>query len=101
MGISVSIWNAEKSRLLSLLLKKQNPKIIIIAGGPEVSYEPGYFLKNWEIDYVVSGEGEFVLGELLDALKNEKEVEIAGVSSKTKISKITVKACLLYTSGIS
>ncbi|MDX9909568.1 MAG: DUF4080 domain-containing protein [Mariniphaga sp.] len=92
VGISVSIWNAEKSRLLSLLLKKQNPKIIIIAGGPEVSYEPGYFLKNWEIDYVVSGEGEFVLGELLDALKNEKEVEIAGVSSKTKISKITVKA---------
>ncbi len=92
VGISVSIWNTEQSGRLASQLKKRNPEIIIITGGPEVSYEPDYFLNNWEIDFVVSGEGEFVLGELLDALKNKKEIEITGVSSKRKISKIVAKA---------
>ena len=92
VGISVSIWNVEQSRQLASLLKKRNPDIVVILGGPEVSYEPDYFLSNWEIDFVISGEGEFALGELLDALKHNQEVDIAGVSSKDKISRIAVKA---------
>lgn len=92
VGISVSIWNVEQSRQLASLLKKQNPEIVIIVGGPEVSYEPAYFLNNWEIDYVISGEGEFVLGELLDAITNNQAINIDGVSSKDKISPIAVKA---------
>ena len=81
VGISVSIWNVEQSRQLASLLKKRNPDIVVILGGPEVSYEPDYFLSNWEIDFVISGEGEFALGELLDALKHNQEVDITGVSS--------------------
>ena len=92
VGISVSIWNVEQSRQLASLLKKRNPDIVVILGGPEVSYEPDYFLSNWEIDFVISGEGEFALGELLDALKHNQEVDIAGVSSKDKISRIAVNA---------
>lgn len=92
VGISVSIWNVEQSRQLASLLKKQNPEIVIIVGGPEVSYEPAYFLNHWKIDYVISGEGEFVLGELLDAIKNNQPINIDGVSSKDKISSIAVKA---------
>ncbi len=91
-GISVSIWNVEQSRQLASLLKRDNPDMIVIVGGPEVSYEPGFFLNNWQIDYVISGEGEFVLGELLDALQNSRTVDIDGVSSKDKISHIAVKA---------
>ena len=48
VGISVSIWNVAQSQELASTLKKQNPNIIIIAGGPEVSYEPNFFVDNWE-----------------------------------------------------
>ncbi len=92
VGISVSIWNVEESRRLAELLKEHKPEIVIIVGGPEVSYEPHYFIANWQIDYVISGEGEFVLGELLDAIQNNGSIVINGVSSKEHINRIAVKA---------
>lgn len=92
VGISVSIWNVAQSRDLAIRLKDINPNIIIIVGGPEVSYEPKYFIDNWAIDYVISGEGEFVLGELLQALENGKNVDIDCVSSKNSISPNVAQA---------
>ncbi|HLW10667.1 MAG TPA: cobalamin-dependent protein, partial [Fermentimonas sp.] len=92
VGVSVSIWNVAQSRELAFTLKKHNPNIIIIAGGPEVSYEPKFFLDNWDIDYVVSGEGEFVFGQLLNDLQNGEEVNIESVSSKSVIRKRPAKA---------
>lgn len=85
VGISVSIWNVAQSRELASILKEQNPNIIIIAGGPEVSYEPKFFIDNWDIDYVISGEGEFVLRELLYALQDGGEIDVESVSSKNRI----------------
>ena len=92
VGVSVSIWNVAQSRELAFTLKKHNPNIIIITGGPEVSYEPKFFLDNWDIDYVVSGEGEFVFGQLLNDLQNGEEVNIESVSSKSVIRKRPAKA---------
>ncbi len=94
VGISVYIWNVELSKKLVEQLKKQQPTLIIIVGGPEVSYEPAYFIENWDIDYLVSGEGEKVLGELLYALENNTDVDIEAVSSRHKISDLTAKADL-------
>lgn len=86
VGISVSIWNVAQSKELADTLKKLKPEIVIIVGGPEVSYEPKFFVDNWNIDYVISGEGEFVLRQLLQALQNGDEVNIESVSSKKRIS---------------
>ena len=94
IGISVYIWNVDKSTELASILKSLKPELIIIAGGPEVSYEPEYFLKNMQIDYVISGEGEFVLGELLYALENRMLMNIEGVSSADNISKVIARADL-------
>ena len=91
VGISVSIWNVDQSKDLCSILKNKNPNLIIILGGPEVSYEPEFFIENWKIDYVVSGEGEFVLGELLDSLQNNKRQK-SHRFFKTKISKTIAKA---------
>lgn len=101
LGVSVSIWNVRQSRELVALLKKQNPKLIIILGGPEVTYEPEFFLDNWAIDYVISGEGEFVLGELLDVLQKGKTPRIGGVSSKEHISQEVVQADLVRLASLS
>ncbi|MDR3058787.1 MAG: B12-binding domain-containing radical SAM protein, partial [Prevotella sp.] len=94
IGISVYIWNVEKSKRLVDLLREKSPQTTIILGGPEVTYEPDFFLTNWNVDYVISGEGEFVLGALLSALENNNRLDIDGVSTKDHISRVVVKADL-------
>ncbi len=92
IGVSVSIWNVEQSRQLVELLKNKKPELIVVVGGPEVSYEPQFFMENWSIDYLISGEGEFVLGKLLSQLENGGEDIIQAVSTKSHISKQTAQA---------
>lgn len=94
IGISVYIWNVEKTKGLVDILKANNPDVIIILGGPEVTYEPDFFLSHWKVDYIISGEGEFVLGELLSVLEEGGPVEIKGISTKDYISRVVVKADL-------
>lgn len=94
LGLSVYIWNVSRMGRLIARLKEQNPHLIIVLGGPEVMYEPEHFLKEWEVDYVISGEGEFVLGELIEAIGQGEEVNIKGVSSRERISRTVVKADL-------
>lgn len=95
LGIGVYIWNVEQTRELISILKEQKPNLIIILGGPEVTYEPEFFLDNWSIDYVISGEGEFVLGELLSVIEQgNKDVIIEGVSNKQYINKVMAQADL-------
>lgn len=88
LGLSVYIWNVEQIGELVRLLKQQKPELIIAVGGPEVTYEPDHFLRSWDIDYVISGEGELVLGEWLQALaEGSNHVRIPGVSSREYISR--------------
>ena len=70
--------------------------MIIILGGPEVTYEAQHFLKYDAIDYVISGEGEIVFGELLSALEKKEKVDIEGVSDKTHISPVVATVDLDY-----
>lgn len=82
--LSVYIWNVEHIKILCQLLKKGQPDLIIVIGGPEVTYEIDPFLDNFEIDYLLAGEGEIALEQLLACLENHEEVHIQGVSSKDK-----------------
>lgn len=93
LGLSIYIWNVKQMELLIKKIKQLNPAIIIFIGGPEVMYEAEYFVNHWEADYLISGEGEFVTGELFTALKQgEKDVNIPGVSYKGHISNTIVQA---------
>ncbi len=91
IGLGVYIWNVRMINQLVVKLREMKPNLVLILGGPEVSYEPEFFLKTTPVDYVVSGEGEFVLGELLHALENGLPVAIDGVSSVGNISKVIVR----------
>lgn len=84
VAFSVYIWNVELIKVLCDKLKKKTQDLVIILGGPEVSYDIDHFLDNYEIDYLISGEGEVAFKQLLDCLANKKEVAIQGVSSKEK-----------------
>lgn len=92
IGFSVYIWNVEQTKAVIEGLRGKKSDLTIIVGGPEVTYEPEFFLKNWKIDYVISGEGEFVLGELLTALEKDESTDIQSVSSRKKINKHAAQA---------
>jgi len=87
IAFSCYIWNIEYIKEVSYLLKQKKPECIIIYGGPEVTYEPLYFIENYPVDYVMSGEGEKTFGELLVALEKNEEVLVQGVSYQGHISQ--------------
>lgn len=67
------------------MLKKTLPECKIILGGPEVSYNASKVLKNFDwCDFVVSGEGEYPVAVLCDAIKTNGSFDIPGVFYKNK-----------------
>lgn len=83
VAFSVYIWNVDLIKVLIEKLKALDPTLVIIIGGPEVSYEIDYFLDNFAIDYLISGEGEVAFKELLDQLASGSPGQIQGISTKT------------------
>ena len=62
------IWNITQTLYICQKLK-QNSNCQIVLGGPEVAYRRYDVLQKYPfIDYVLAGEGEFVLPEFLDAV---------------------------------
>lgn len=92
VGLGVYIWNVEQTRRIVMLLREAMPEVKIILGGPEVSYEPEFFISEWPVDYVVGGDGEFVFGRLLDAIAAGEVADMAGVSRRGHISREVLRA---------
>lgn len=65
VGFSCYIWNISLINQLSRLIKKVNPNIELLFGGPEVSYDGTTYLKENEGDYCIIGEGEETYRELI------------------------------------
>ncbi|MEE1037906.1 MAG: DUF4080 domain-containing protein [Eubacterium sp.] len=69
---SCYIWNIEKTLHLCENLKKALPEIKILLGGPEVSYDGDQLMEKYEfIDYILAGEGEKLLPEVLLKITDE------------------------------
>jgi len=65
VGISAYIWNAGKLPVLLKLLRETMPGAVFVLGGPEASFNAGYWLGQGA-DYVIKGEGEYAFAALLD-----------------------------------
>jgi len=77
VAIGVYIWNVTDVHELIDIIKKVNPSIKIILGGPEVSYTP--FRVDLSIaDYIIQGEGEVqfynLCKEILDDVIIDKKI---------------------------
>lgn len=69
IGFSTYIWNLRETLEICEILKIVNPKLKIILGGPEVSYDGEKVLKNNPfIDFIIYGEGEETFRELVECL---------------------------------
>lgn len=100
VGLSTYIWNVEYHKKLCTLLKEKNPDIIIILGGPEVTYEPAHFIDHFDIDYCMSGEGEETFPQLLSQIENNEEIHVQGVSYKGHISSEIACCDLRYVESL-
>lgn len=71
---SCYIWNITETLRLINNLKKVQPNLIIVLGGPEVSFDPEVALQhNPAVDYIILGEGEITFQELLRYLVKKQE----------------------------
>jgi len=68
IGIGVYIWNVEESTRLVAQLKAVAPDVIVVLGGPEVSYEVDEQRICMLADYIVTGWGDVSFANLVRQL---------------------------------
>ncbi len=90
VGFGVYIWNTEQTRMVVELMKAQHPGIVIVLGGPEVSYETAAQRICQIADYVICGEADFLFREfcsqfLLENTKPDKKIISGALPDITKI----------------
>ncbi|WAW15178.1 B12-binding domain-containing radical SAM protein [Peptostreptococcus equinus] len=82
LAMSTYIWNIEDTIRLCENLKKINPDLIIILGGPEVSYDYIDSINKYKcIDYILYGEGERIYRELIENLLGKIDIsKVRGIA---------------------
>ncbi len=86
VGISCNItdfrWGAFK---LAQIVKRINPKCIVVMGGSHATYLYAQILSNFCVDIVVRYEGEYTFLDLVRAIETGSELKsIKGIAFKTK-----------------
>ncbi len=64
VGIGVYVWNAAECGRLAAELKRLRPDLIVVLGGPEVSYETSEQSIFHDADFVITGEGDLAFARL-------------------------------------
>lgn len=68
VALGVYIWNVEPATRLVADLKRLRPDIVVILGGPEVSYETDQQQIVHLADYVITGEADLAFAALCENL---------------------------------
>ncbi len=80
IGFSTYLWNIQIVEEISHIIKNRFPGIILFAGGAEATANPHDLLKKAPFDFVIKGEGELVLLEVIrNFIDNKPYQHIAGV----------------------
>jgi len=76
IGFSCYIWNIEETLKVVNMLKKIDPSIQIVLGGPEVTYDTLDWMEKYpEVDFIAIGEGEQTFKQLLTELTGSRNFE--------------------------
>lgn len=81
VGFSCYIWNIEYVLYVAENLKKVCPHVMIVLGGPEVSYDAEQVLERYPyVDLVMIGEGEHTFREFLECyMEGRMDTGLSGV----------------------
>lgn len=90
IGFSCYIWNIEETMKVVAMLKKINPELVIILGGPEVTYDVYDWLDQIPgADFIVIGEGEVTFKNLLLQIEGENNFKkVNGIAYRQDGQKI-------------
>ncbi|MFX1539003.1 MAG: B12-binding domain-containing radical SAM protein, partial [Promethearchaeota archaeon] len=86
LGLSSMSFQSRTARFIARFVKRIDPEIRIALGGYHASMMPEEVGRTWgnDIDFIVKGEGEHTIKELLYALDNEIDLEtVNGLSYKS------------------
>lgn len=82
VGLGVYIWNVDETTRLVADLKRVAPEIVIVLGGPEVSYETEQQQIIQLADYVITGEADLAFPELCRKLLGQSDIQsMAGLQT--------------------
>lgn len=82
IGISVNSFSTAAARILASTFSTLNPSARIVAGGPEPSSRPLWFLQKFpEFEYSVQGDGE---GPMLELAEGRQPSEIVGLYDRKR-----------------
>ncbi|MGO8690504.1 MAG: B12-binding domain-containing radical SAM protein [Thermoguttaceae bacterium] len=80
VGFTCYLWNIQRTLWVVEQLKRRQPQLKVLLGGPEITPDNAWALDPATIDYAVFGEGEQTFAELLAALGDPTEpAAIAGL----------------------
>ncbi len=89
LGLSLYLWNLDRSLHLAREVKRRSPHTRVVVGGPEVSPDNRFLLAQPGFDLAVSGEGEETLVELMGHLLDGRDpTGLEGVSVR-KLGALT------------
>lgn len=87
LGLSLYLWNSERSLHLAREVKRLSPKTVILGGGPEVGPDNAFLNERGELDVAVTGEAEEVFPGVLDAILRGTDVRaLPGVAARSGAS---------------
>ena len=90
IGFSCYIWNIEETMKVVAMLKKIKPELVIILGGPEVTYDVNDWLDQIPgADFIVLGEGEVTFKDLLSEIEGEQNYKkVSGIAYRQDGKKV-------------
>lgn len=82
VGFSVSFWNRRPSLECARVIKQNWPDVKVVIGGSDVSFQGDVLLvKDSPLDFIVNGEAESTMPELLHAIEHDRPWdEVHGIS---------------------
>lgn len=88
VGLGVYIWNVDETTRLVADLKRVAPEIIVVLGGPEVSYETDQQQIVQLSDYVITGEADLAFPELCRKLLGTSDIQTTASLQTLPVSKV-------------
>jgi radical SAM superfamily enzyme YgiQ (UPF0313 family) len=99
IGFSVYIWNVSETSRVIELLKQVAPEVMVIVGGPEVSFADDLPQLAEQVDYIITGPGEISFPQLCKDLLGGHPMAsniIASVQSSSSPPPAKIKSCLSH-----
>ncbi|HKZ16942.1 MAG TPA: radical SAM protein, partial [Geobacteraceae bacterium] len=92
VAFSMYAWNRVACCSLAQMLRSEAPGLTIIAGGPEATADPVGVMAEAPFDFLVVGEGELTISEVLDRLDDGRPLDgVGGIARRADGEVVVVR----------